>query len=70
MQGHHEAEEATLFAEIEKKSPGSMEKNEAQHQSFLAQVCIIYILEFIIFFTFASKRAAYRACKLPQSRKA
>ncbi|KAK7436901.1 hypothetical protein VKT23_018921 [Stygiomarasmius scandens] len=36
--GHHEAEEATLFPEIEKKSPGSMEKNEAQHQSFLAQL--------------------------------
>ncbi|THU90583.1 hypothetical protein K435DRAFT_781167 [Dendrothele bispora CBS 962.96] len=36
--GHHDAEEASLFPEIEKKAPGSMEKNEAQHQSFLKQL--------------------------------
>ncbi|KAJ3773174.1 hypothetical protein FB446DRAFT_797237 [Lentinula raphanica] len=32
---HHEAEESALFPALEKKIPGSMEQNEAQHQAFL-----------------------------------
>ncbi|KAJ3986524.1 hypothetical protein F5890DRAFT_1437042 [Lentinula detonsa] len=32
---HHDAEESALFPALEKKIPGSMEQNEAQHQSFL-----------------------------------
>ncbi|KAF8829845.1 hypothetical protein HHX47_DHR2000073 [Lentinula edodes] len=32
---HHDAEESALFPALEKKIPGSMEHNEAQHQSFL-----------------------------------
>ncbi|EIN14464.1 hypothetical protein PUNSTDRAFT_110553 [Punctularia strigosozonata HHB-11173 SS5] len=32
---HHDAEEETLFPELEKKIPGSMEENEAQHKAFL-----------------------------------
>ncbi|KAL0574552.1 hypothetical protein V5O48_007415 [Marasmius crinis-equi] len=35
LEGHHDAEEKALFPAIEKKVPGSMEKNEAQHESFL-----------------------------------
>ncbi|KAK7022934.1 hypothetical protein VNI00_016824 [Paramarasmius palmivorus] len=35
LEGHHDAEEKTLFPTIEKKIPGSMEKNEAQHEAFL-----------------------------------
>ncbi|KAF5367952.1 hypothetical protein D9758_004512 [Tetrapyrgos nigripes] len=36
--GHHDAEESSLFPVIEKKVPGSMDKNEAQHQSFLKEL--------------------------------
>ncbi|EEB95142.1 hypothetical protein MPER_05937, partial [Moniliophthora perniciosa FA553] len=35
LEGHHDAEEEALFPAIEKKAPGSMAKNEAQHESFL-----------------------------------
>ncbi|ESK91326.1 hemerythrin hhe cation binding domain-containing protein [Moniliophthora roreri MCA 2997] len=35
LEGHHDAEEQALFPAIEKKAPGSMAKNEAQHESFL-----------------------------------
>ncbi|KAH9933649.1 uncharacterized protein BXZ73DRAFT_46312 [Epithele typhae] len=32
---HHDAEESSLFPELEKKIPGSMAKNEEQHKAFL-----------------------------------
>jgi len=35
LAGHHDAEETALFPVLETKIPGSMEQNEAQHQSFL-----------------------------------
>ncbi|KAL0066983.1 hypothetical protein AAF712_005972 [Marasmius tenuissimus] len=35
LEGHHDAEEKALFPALEKKFPGSMEKNEAQHEFFL-----------------------------------
>ncbi|KAK1226933.1 hypothetical protein PQX77_010066 [Marasmius sp. AFHP31] len=38
LEGHHDAEEQALFPALEKKFPGSMEKNEAQHESFLKPV--------------------------------
>ncbi|KAF5367953.1 hypothetical protein D9758_004513 [Tetrapyrgos nigripes] len=36
--GHHDTEEQHLFPIIEKRIPGSMEHNEAQHQSFLKEL--------------------------------
>ena len=35
---HHDAEEAALFPRLEKEFPQAMERNHAQHESFLNEV--------------------------------
>ncbi|KAF9267119.1 hypothetical protein L218DRAFT_1074428 [Marasmius fiardii PR-910] len=38
LEDHHNAEEKTLFPALEAKIPGSMSRNEAQHEAFLKPV--------------------------------